>query len=68
MQFPINRTVRLTGVPLTGVRLTGTEYTNLISGQQGVQLTRSPDDGSLVNKFRREVPIYRTVGVYAKEC
>jgi len=40
----------------------------LLTGQQGVRLTRSPVNGSLVNKFRREVPVNWTVLLTGTEC
>jgi len=53
VQFPVNRTVRLTG----------TEYTKF-----DIRTTRSPDNGSPVNEFRREVPVNQTVLLLGTEC
>jgi len=57
MEFPVIWTVWLTGVSLTG-----TGYTEF-----DIQTRRSPVNGSPVNKFRREVPVNRTVPLMGTE-
>jgi hypothetical protein len=41
---------------------------NLMSGQQGVRLTRSLVNRSPVNKFRREVPVNWSIPLTGTEC